>query len=140
MNNILYMHIYIYIYSGFCSEESPDVKCCVDKSYDPNFRYASNEPVPSDWVMGGGREEDGGMMAAMGPPTTTTTTTTMTTPGSTSTTSSKNPIKKGGSGSFDTSNFGTDGYARSNSGDGFMNNGNGNGQCECKSFEKSIIG
>lgn len=97
----------------------------MDKSYDPNFRYASNEQVPSDWVMGGGREEeDGGRMAAMGPPTT----------------SSKNPIKKGGSGSFDSSNFGTDGYARSNSGDGFMNNGDGNGQCECKSFEKSIIG
>lgn len=106
----------------------------MDKGYDPNFRYASNEAAPSDWVMG----EDGGMMEAMGPPTTM--------PGPpTTTTTSKNPIKKSGSGSsssgssFFDSNFGTDdgGYARSNSADGFMNNGNG--QCECKSLEKSIV-
>lgn len=94
----------------------------MDNSYDPNFRYASNEAAPSDWVVGLGLEpdgKDGGVATApTGPPTTT-----------------KNPIKKNGNGSFD-SNFGTGGgYARSNPGDGIMNS---NGQCECKSFEKSI--
>lgn len=118
MNNIYIIYLK---YSGFCPEESPDVKCCVDKSYDPNFRYASNEAAPPDWVMAMGPTGPPPPPPTTGPPTTT-----------------KNPIKKSGSsGPFD-SNLGTDGYARSNSRDGIMNSNNG--QCECKSFEKSIIG
>lgn len=100
-------------YSGFCSEESPDVKCCVDNSYDPNFRYASNEAAPSDWLEGLGMAQPDGQDEVF-----TTT----------------NPIKKTGSGPFD-SNARTGGYARSSPGDVMNNNG---GQCECKSLEKSI--
>lgn len=93
----------------------------MDKSYDPNFRYASNEaaPPPSDWAMG----DDGGGVAmgpTLPPPTTTT----------------KKPIKKSGSRQPFDSTLGTDdgGYAQSSSGGrGIMNS---NGQCECKSFDK----
>lgn len=109
------------IYRGFCSEESPDIKCCVDSSYDPNFRYASNEAAPSDWMVGLGMEQPNGQDWVVGttaPPTGPTTTTT------------KDPIKKSGSGPFDSN----DGYSRSNPGDVM----NSNGQCECKSLEKSI--
>lgn len=33
------------------------MKCCVDSSYDPDFRYASNEPTPPDWAVGLGLED-----------------------------------------------------------------------------------
>ena len=110
----------------------------MDESYDPNFRYASNEPTPSDWEdglgLGLGLNEGNNNSNGGGKEDQMTTTTTTTTTG--------NPIKKsgsssGGGGSSSSGPFDSrTGYSRSpNPGD--VSNSN-NGQCECKSLEKSI--
>lgn len=121
--------------------ESSDVKCCVDESYDPNFRYASNEPTPPDWELGlglgldegnnnGGGEDD--QMATTGNPIKKSSSS-----GSSSSSggSSSSSGSGGGGGSSGPFGSGTGSARSSNPGD--VSNSN-NGQCECKSLEKSI--
>lgn len=120
--------------------QNSDVKCCVDDSYDPDFRYASNEPTPSDWAVGLGVEDgNGDVDVGQGESNDTPPPTPLTPPAQTTTTTTGNsPIKKSSSsssssiGPFDDNGAG---YARS-SNPGVMNSNNG--QCECKSLEKSI--
>lgn len=113
--------------------ESSDVKCCVDESYDPNFRYASNEPTPPDWELrlgegnnnnNGGGEDD--QMATTGNPIKKS---------SSGSGSSSSSSSGGGGGSSGPFGSGTGSARSSNPGD--VSNSN-NGQCECKSLEKSI--
>lgn len=105
-----------------------------DNSYDPDFRYASNEPTPSNWAVGGFGLENGGVSNSDTPPQTQTTTGN---PIKKSSSSSSGDISGSGGSSISSGPFDSEsGNPRSSTDPGDMNSSNG--QCECKSLEKSV--